>query len=292
MIDRYLIRYFTAVVSEGNFSKAAALCQVSQPTLSVGIAKLERLVGAALFLRSNRRVELTPAGVRFNAVSRRIEAAFAEAESFGDLSAPRPLIRLAVLSTLPAQWIGEALAAVRRAGLSERLEIVEGRQRDLGALLERGRADAALGVIDGDPRGRQALFDEPYTLAVAADHPLAERAVVEAQELADATMIVRRNCEVLSDTSRYFTARGVRPFMAARTTNDERAMAYVRAGLGATVAPRCFGGEGIATPLLAGFTASRTLGFLIDADSARRLEKTRSLGLFGEALAARHQLAA
>ena len=44
MIDRYLLRYFLAVIDHGNFSKAAVQCNVSQPTLSVGIAKLERLL--------------------------------------------------------------------------------------------------------------------------------------------------------------------------------------------------------------------------------------------------------
>ena len=41
MIDRYLIRYFLAVVDQGSFSRASRQANVSQPTLSVGIAKLE-----------------------------------------------------------------------------------------------------------------------------------------------------------------------------------------------------------------------------------------------------------
>ena len=55
MIDRYLIRYFLAVVEQGNFSRAATHCNISQPTLSVGIAKLERTLGIFLFVRSNQR---------------------------------------------------------------------------------------------------------------------------------------------------------------------------------------------------------------------------------------------
>lgn len=58
MIDRYLLRYFLAVIDHGNFSKAAARCTVSQSTLSAGIAKLERALARPLFVRSNRRVEL------------------------------------------------------------------------------------------------------------------------------------------------------------------------------------------------------------------------------------------
>ena len=72
MLDRYLLRYFLAVVDHGNFSRAASQCNVSQPTLSVGVAKLEREVGAPLFVRSNQRVELTEAGARFLPHARRI----------------------------------------------------------------------------------------------------------------------------------------------------------------------------------------------------------------------------
>ena len=64
-MDRYLLRYFLAVAELGSFSKAAARVSVTQPTLSVGIAKLESEVGARLFERTTRRVSLTPAGSRF-----------------------------------------------------------------------------------------------------------------------------------------------------------------------------------------------------------------------------------
>ena len=76
MIDRYLLRYFLAVIDHGNFSKAAVQCKVSQPTLSVGIAKLERLLDKSLFHRTNRRVELTEGGAHLAVHARRIEGDF------------------------------------------------------------------------------------------------------------------------------------------------------------------------------------------------------------------------
>ena len=56
------LRYVAAVARTGSFSAAARACRVSQPTVSAAVAELERRVGAALFKRSARGVELTPAG--------------------------------------------------------------------------------------------------------------------------------------------------------------------------------------------------------------------------------------
>ena len=56
------LRYVAAVARTGSFSAAARACRVSQPTVSAAVAELERRVGATLFRRSARGVELTPAG--------------------------------------------------------------------------------------------------------------------------------------------------------------------------------------------------------------------------------------
>lgn len=262
MIDRYLLRYFLAVIDQGNFSRAAQHCRVTQPTLSVGIAKLEGLLDRALFHRSNRRIELTAAGTQFAVHARRIEAEFVAAERAVAAASPARIVRLGIIPTLPSVWIGAALQAAHRADPAGRLEIVEGRARDLRPRLYRGAIDLLLGDIGDTPSPTEPLFEEEYALALSVDHPLADCDGVTAEQVAGEAMIVRRHCEALPDISRFFTTRGVRPFMAARTVNDDRALAYVRAGLGITVMPRCFAGPGIAMPALTGFTRTRRIGLI------------------------------
>ncbi|MCP8890846.1 LysR family transcriptional regulator [Sphingomonas faeni] len=271
MIERYVLRYFLAVVDQGNFTRAAVQCRISQPTLSVGIAKLEAALGQTLFLRNNRRIELTPSGTRFAVHARRIEAEFAAAERDLQDSVPTKLVRLGIATTLPPSWIAASLGRARRASTTERLEVVEGRSSELVALLDRGRIDVMLGAIDDDARGR-VLFEEGFAVAVAQDHRLAGRATLAVADVAEETMIVRRHCEALAETSRFFTARGVRPFMAARTVSDDRALTYVRAGLGMTVMPLSFASEGIAMIPLTGFDPTRRVGVLVANDSASRIE--------------------
>lgn len=264
MIERYLLRYFLAVVEHGNFTRAAESCNVTQPTLSVGIARLEESVGQRLFHRSNRRVDLTPTGAQFAEHARRIEAQFNLAEEAMKQHRPDAILRLGVLATLPS-----AIIAAIAQGLSEidglRTEFVEGRASELQDRLDAARIDMA---ITTEPQGRhRAQFDpvatEGYGLALPASHPLGQRASIAAHELADNVMLVRRHCELLTATSQHFTARGVRPFFAARSRNDDRILALVATGVGVTVMPDCFVAPGVARVPMEDFAHMRTLGLLV-----------------------------
>lgn len=121
MIDRYLLRYFLAVIDQSNFSRAAQRCRVSQPTLSVGIAKLETLLARPLFNRSNRRVGPAAAGTQFAIHARRIEAEFALAERTLHDATPRKRTRFDIAPALLSAWIEAALTAVRRTEPGDRL---------------------------------------------------------------------------------------------------------------------------------------------------------------------------
>lgn len=262
MLDRYLLRYFLAVVDQGNFSRAAQHCNVSQPTLSVGIAKLERTLGIHLFVRSNKRVELTEAGTRFLIHARRIEREFNLALQSMGMADDLPSLRLGVISSVPGSIVAASVARTRPER-SHRFELIFGSERELTGHLAKGRIDVALTLVN---RGADRFLERPiaaegYTLAMTAGHPLAESEEIAAERLAGEVMIVRRHCEALSDTSRFFTERGVRPHFALRSTNDERVLQMVAAGLGITMMPECYRAEGVVRPRLAGFDLTRTLGW-------------------------------
>ena len=154
------------------------------------------------------------------------------------------------------------MAAIRTSDAPEPIELVEGAERDLVARLQRDRIDVALTLVrDGEARfATEVLFEEGYGVALPRWHELAGRAEIRGELLAGETMMVRRQCEVLAETSRYFTERGVRPRFAFRSTNDERVMALVRAGLGITVAAESYGDDGVAVVPLAGFGPRRRVG--------------------------------
>ncbi len=271
-MDRYLLRYFLAVAEAGHFSKAAAKVGVTQPTLSVGIAKLEAELGARLFERTTRRVSLTPAGARFLEHAKKIaheyEVALREVSD-----APKAgRVRAGVLGTVFSEDLDRIIAAHARGGTGEPLELLDGSERDLANRLTDGRIDIALTILrPGLERfAQEKLRRESYMVAMAAHHPLAGSAGVDGGQLSGETMIVRRQCEALAEISRYFTGRDVRPSFSFKTTSDDRAMRMVRAGLGVTVVPSSFRMEGVKLVKLRGFTITRDIG-LVYSDRVREL---------------------
>lgn len=131
--------------------------------------------------------------------ARRIEELFSQAERDVAETGVVTTIRIGVLTTTPRLWIEKFLAAHRSTGSGERIEIVEGRERDLNDRLVRGRLDVAVTIIrDQASKGEHdSLFTEGYSLVMAATHPLADRAIITADDLVNEPMILRRQCELL-----------------------------------------------------------------------------------------------
>lgn len=259
MLSRTQIRQFLAVVDTGSFTRAANALNVAQPSLSSGIAQLERQLGTRLFVRERRRIRLTEAGNLLLPLARTIEGEFRNAEvRVGSLPPPVRPVRLGVISSFSSAWLARTVSA--HSG-RDPLELVEGGARELQVALGNGSIDLALTLLQGDRAGDDMVVQsEDYCLALCAGHRLAGTVTVSAGQVAGETMIARRSCEMLGETSRFFTERGVRPRFALRSDNDDRVMAMVKAGLGVTVAPRSLADQGIVMVEIAEFQMTRTIG--------------------------------
>lgn len=113
------LRVFLAVADSGTITRAAALCNVTQPAVTQAVAKLERRAGTALFRRTPQGLFQTPAGV---ALAGRVRRAFAILDpALSDLA---PRLRLTVstpqLEALVAMRESENFTlAARRLGLAQ-----------------------------------------------------------------------------------------------------------------------------------------------------------------------------
>lgn len=263
MFELYQLRYFLAVVETGSFTKASQRVGVSQPTLSAGIQKLEAALEAQLFDRAKRRVFLTSEGTRFLEHAKTIMAEAQRALAGLKAVPKKQVLSVGVLTTISAWEVQRLIGDFMRTHPKTIVELYEGTERELNSRLERESLDVALTVLRAENRTRaRELYDEGYSLALSTRHPLAQRAAIQVGELADDSMIVRTRCEMLGETSRFFTHHHVRPRLVYRTEQDERALALVGAGLGITVMPDHYRAESVARVPLLGFEERRTIALV------------------------------
>lgn len=265
MLNRRHLRQFLALVDTGSFTAAANRLHVAQPTLSAGIAELERTLGATIIVRERRALRLTEAGNRLLVHARAIEREFGLAER-GVLAtpAPAPILRLGVIASLSTRMVS-AIAA-RFAAASDgraRLMLTEGTDAELRRRLAEHRLDGVLTTLRGGETEADVLLEEGYAMILPLAHRLAAQGSLQPEELAGETMIARRSCEILAETSRFFTARGVRPHFAFRGANDDRCLALVAAGAGVTTAPVSLAGSGTVAVTLQGYDFRRRIGLIV-----------------------------
>src|SRR5579863_108217 len=264
MIKRNHIRYFLAVPDAGSFAQAATRLHITQPTLSVSIADLERLAGSRLFVRDRRHVRLTEAGGAFLPIARDLERGFRAADSFGrGIQREWPTLRFGVIRTVANPMLQRVVALL---GQHFGIELIEGTDYELRTGLTSGRLQLALTLLRKQESGiiAHSLWTEPYQMLVSQSHRLADSTRVRPDELASEIMIARRSCEILEETSRFFTSVGVRPRFALRSDSDERCIAMVAAGLGITTAPRSLAVPGVVALDVSGYDFTRAVGLLHD----------------------------
>ncbi|WP_322921779.1 LysR family transcriptional regulator [Nocardioides renjunii] len=186
------LRYFVAVAEESHVGRAAQRLGMAQPPLSQAIAQLERRLGAELFVRGPRGVELTTAG---ETLLREGRAALAAVEA-AERRTRRTIEaggRPAVVLTAKAGASGELMAKLLDAYAAEPdavdVEVVLSPPGHQSAMLRDGRADVALLHLPFDDVSGfdvDTLAVEDQALILPAGHPASRRT---SMTLAEATSI-------------------------------------------------------------------------------------------------------
>ena len=286
------IRYLVAVAEHRHFGRAAEACNVSQPTLSSQIRKLEIELGVTLLERTNKRVDITPVGSQILTHAQRALAEAAQMEAVAR-AARDPLIgplKLGVIPTLAPYLMPILLKPLRQAFPGLTIELWEDQTRTLIDGLRNHRLDAALLATPPDaPEITEiALFDEPLLAALPIDHPLASTVAVSEESLADELLVLADgHClatHALAACGKSAAARAAQrgAFQGMQAATLETLVNLVAAGYGATLIPALAAGSlgqrGIALRPLRGQT-SRTIRLVSRPgfprpQALRALEKT------------------
>jgi LysR family hydrogen peroxide-inducible transcriptional activator len=188
------LRYLVAVAEHRHFGRAAEATNVSQPTLSSQIRKLENELGVTLLERTNKRVNLTPVGsqILIHAQRALVEAGQMEAVA---RAARDPLVgalRLGAIPTLAPYLMPLILEDLRQDYPGLVVELWEDQTRMLIEALRNHKLDAALLATPADaPEITEiALFDEPLLAALPLKHQLAAQKTVSEEALADELLVL------------------------------------------------------------------------------------------------------
>ncbi|MEM9169100.1 MAG: LysR family transcriptional regulator, partial [Pseudomonadota bacterium] len=163
------MRCLLAVEETGHFRRAAEICGMSQPSLSVQIQNFEEALEVQLVERSRSGVALTPIGREMAARARRVVD---ETQGMTDLAAASKgglvgTIRLGTSSTLGPYLLPQVVAALHREYKSLSLYVREGAPRDLEYDLGRGDHDVIIAQLPAASTEHvsEKLFREPLYLA-------------------------------------------------------------------------------------------------------------------------------
>ncbi|WP_020657360.1 LysR family transcriptional regulator [Amycolatopsis benzoatilytica] len=186
-MDLRSLRYFVAVAEERHFGRAAARLRMTQPPLSRAIKQLETELGANLLDRSPSGVALTPAGTALYDEARSLLSAADQARARVAAVAGPGALTVGTLADAGETIAIRLAGAFRRRHPGVRISVREADLTDPTTGLRSGRADVALTRIPFDDAGirTHVLRADPVGVVLRADDPLAGRAEVTREELAD-----------------------------------------------------------------------------------------------------------
>ena len=188
------LKYIVTLAQDQHFGRAAERCNVSQPTLSVAVKKLEEELGIALFERSKTRVQPTPMGEQ---VVVQAQTVLEQASKIKDIAASgkdqlgSPL-KVGAIFTIGPYLFPQFIPQLQSIAPKMPLFVEEGFTATLRQQLRNGDLDViivALHFTEADVV-TQALYEEPFVALLPAYHPLAKTDTLSADDFANENVLL------------------------------------------------------------------------------------------------------
>jgi DNA-binding transcriptional LysR family regulator len=267
------LAYLDALAREEHFARAAAACNVTQPTLSAGIKQLEEELGLLLVQRGQRFQGLTPEGERMVHWARRVlaDATSLQEEASELRGGLVGRLRIGSIPTvLPAMALVTAPFSERYPGVS--ITVLSLPSTEIQRGLDSFTLDAGLTYLDNEPlTGVRTvpLYHERYYLFTSDQGPLAEASSARWSDLASVPLCLltpdMQNRRILDAQ---FAAAGISPRVGIETNSVLTLWAQVRSGRWSSVLPQPFlhllgEPEGVRAVELEASSPAYTIGLVI-----------------------------
>ena len=197
------LRYFSALAETLHFGKAAKLCNVSQPALSMQIKDLEAHLGITLVERGSTRLLLTLEGQE---ISKRAREILMSVQDLTELASHHrhPLsgrLRLGIIPSIGPYLLPKLLPEVHRAYPELELSLRESQTHVLVDDLLEGALDLLLLALPLEPDDIEtaALFDDHFSVALPREHAWAARKAIGQDELSREHLLLLEEGHCLRD---------------------------------------------------------------------------------------------
>jgi LysR family nitrogen assimilation transcriptional regulator len=239
-VNLQALECFVQISELGSFSKASAVVNISQPTLSRYIQQLERQLGTRLFGRTGRGVVLTEAGDTLlrhsRTILRQAQQAYAEVSDIGNTPSGTVVLGLAPIAR---KVLGVRVATeFIKAAPTARLQIEEYFTGFVQEWLSRGRIDVGILYDDGmnTSLDGEILWEEEYILIGRRDARWAQREVVPFRDIASIPLVLPSGPHGLrTQIDRCTIATGTVLDIVHEVDGLNAILALVREGVGATI---------------------------------------------------------
>ncbi len=248
MSDNNALKYLSALVEYGSFSKASQALEISQPSLSQFVQRLEADVGMPLVNRDSRPLRLTFAGECYLRTEKEIERLREQRDSeIADIGhGVRGRVRLGASQYRSAFFLTEALPVFRQRYPDVEIQLLEGTTWELEQDVVTGKADLALSIapLFHSELRYEELYREKQYLCMSASDPLAcsvpggqdQIATLAFERLADHPFILIRRGQQFHEVYEWLcTKTGVRPRVVLESDSPVAALYLASAGVGATL---------------------------------------------------------
>jgi DNA-binding transcriptional LysR family regulator len=236
------IRYFIALSQTLNFTRAAELCHVSQPTLTRAIRALEAELGGDLIRRERAKSHLTALGQRMVPLMQQCYDAAASVRSLAKAVRSNDLapLSLGFSSSINIDRFVQPLSELFRAFPGAQLRIRRGTGQAIDEMLKTGEIELAVAgpLAPGwDRRDAWPLFEEPMAVVVHADHRLARQGPIAIDQLAGERFLTLVGCEMAEARRGHLAAHGIASVDTHEVETDHDLMALLEANAGVSVRP-------------------------------------------------------
>jgi DNA-binding transcriptional LysR family regulator len=241
-MEMHQVRYFLAAAKALSFTRAAQVCNVSQPALTTAIKKLEAQLGSPLFHREGRHIALTEFGRRMaphlGQIVEQAKAAETVANDFRLLN--RVPVRVGIMSTIGPMRIAALMASIEKQAPGLETAVRDGAPEALAAQLDADELDMAiLNPLDGLGENYRAepLYSERYVVLLPPDHPFRERNALALRDLSGQPYVDRLACEMREMVMGVCDDMGVKLYARFRSEREDWVQAMVMASIGFAFMP-------------------------------------------------------